>query len=654
MDLGGRNNAAPFEVVFRGADDTAPETVQMNEFVVANSSTDTSDLDNGTSTSDRLYTMQQGGSSGNNYLEEDSPLRETRSDPFNKPRWWREASSLSIIIASMIIFCVGITIAMIIQILVGAPQVIPHAGVLSDDDQCSKIGIRVLSESADSTYPTASSIDATILTSLCLIVKNIHKGGLGGGGFMLIEKQHDAKHDIVQIDFREISPMKTETPNVTREEVKAEQSVAVPGYIHGMKAAHEKFGKAPWENIFQQASKLAAGGVLISEEVSEAISKLDITSIPEDLKNLVTNGTGSKLLKTNDTLKQPELAKTFQIIGENPDSFYAGRIADSLVTALNKGGSKMQKQDLKNYKAITNTDVLRVKYGDMSVSASSPPSSGPVILSALNYLSHYPINKNFSSDYLLYHRMLEAVKYSFGYQSSWETTEQVNESFSNPAVVEQIVDNKTFPIVNYLNDTQPLSLNKGGEQHVTVVGYDGYIVTIVMGIGTPFGSKIMSGGFILNNAMLDFCWPGKGEELVGLQNSEANMIAGSKRPMSSMSAVLGLPAETKCGLYLGFDAHEADSAISALLQTVIRKQSGMDLSNSITSGRLDQESYPFNVMAEESVSSGLVGYLKSLGHNVTQLSSGQSLGVCHSLTYFEGLVKFYEDPRDADDGAYVF
>lgn len=43
-----------------------------------------------------------------------------------------------------------------------------------------------------------------------------------------------------------------------------------------------------------------------------------------------------------------------------------------------------------------------------------------------------------------------------------------------------IDDNGVQPLSRYLNGSQPLQLNTGGEQHVSIMGTDGLVVTIVM------------------------------------------------------------------------------------------------------------------------------------------------------------------------------
>lgn len=60
---------------------------------------------------------------------------------------------------------------------------------------------------------------------------------------MLIERQHEDKEHLTEINFREMSPANVNINlNVSKDQVPNYQSVAVPGYLSGIIKAHEMFG----------------------------------------------------------------------------------------------------------------------------------------------------------------------------------------------------------------------------------------------------------------------------------------------------------------------------------------------------------------------------------------------------------------------------
>lgn len=644
------NNSAEFEVVFRGTDDANDAVQDIRE--PTEDAQPISEFDTKVSRAGTYrWSKDMDGNSSVSAVhapEEDSPLRETRSDPFNKPRWWREASSLSLIIGSMITFCVAITIALIIQILVGAPQVVPHAGVLSDDAECSKLGLDVLQASSKAKNEDATAVDAAILTALCLMVKNPHKGGLGGGGFMLIEDQRKEKNHLTEISFREMSPENVDTTiSLPKNNMPRGQSIAIPGFLKGIKMAHNIFGKKPWKSLFDRASQMAADGITVNEELADAIKTVSGTSIPNDLKIFLTKDDNTTFLRKDDKLLQKDLSQTLKAVGDNADSFYTGNLAKSLVDALKKLGSNITLDDMRNYTAEVKTDVLSINYKKMSVVASGIPSSGPVLLSTLNFLS-----KIETTTEMPYHEMLEALKFSYGYQASWENSSQINESLSSTSP-DNIKKDGVYNFTDYLKGVQPLDLNTGGQQHVTVIGHDHVVVTISSGIGSLFGSKTLLSGILMNDAMLDFSWNGKNPQYDSdLKPSQTNFISPRQRPVSAMLAALISPNMTKCGLYMGFDAHDWTEAISSLVQLIVEKAKGTTVQSSIDKGRLNQKMVPFVTQAENSVGKDVIENLQSMGHNITIVNG--TIGVCSSISYHEEKITFNGDKRDEEDSASIF
>lgn len=61
---------------------------------------------------------------------------------------------------------------------------------------------------------------------------------------MLIEKQHEDKEHLTEISFREMSPANVNVNlSVSKDQVPGNQSVAVPGYLSGIRKAHDLFGR---------------------------------------------------------------------------------------------------------------------------------------------------------------------------------------------------------------------------------------------------------------------------------------------------------------------------------------------------------------------------------------------------------------------------
>nr|KAF6358294.1 gamma-glutamyltransferase 7 [Pipistrellus kuhlii] len=131
--------------------------------------------------------------------QDGSPLRETRKDPFSAAA--AECScrqdGLTVIVTACLTFATGVTVALIMQIYFGDPQIFHQGAVVTDAARCTSLGIEVLSKQG-------SSVDAAVAAALCLGIVAPHSSGLGGGGVMLV---HDIRRNESHlIDFRESAP----------------------------------------------------------------------------------------------------------------------------------------------------------------------------------------------------------------------------------------------------------------------------------------------------------------------------------------------------------------------------------------------------------------------------------------------------------------
>src|SRR5690606_492610 len=75
---------------------------------------------------------------------------------------------------------------------------------------------------------------------------------------------------------------------------------------------------------------------------------------------------------------------------------------------------------------------------------------------------------------------------------------------------------------------------RGGTSHLSIIDYDGNVVSMTASIEGPFGAHIMAAGFFLNNELTDFSFRPAGEDGTPV----ANAVGPGKRPRSSMSPTI--------------------------------------------------------------------------------------------------------------------
>ncbi|XP_042220599.1 glutathione hydrolase 7-like [Homarus americanus] len=121
--------------------------------------------------------------SGGDYLTEDTTLRSYSLYPRKKRCCHGDGDGFMIIATCFFVLTVAITVALIIQIHYGNPEVTPHGAVATDEEECSHVGVTVMRGGG-------SAVDVSIASILCMAVVHPHTVGPGGSGVMLV---HDHK-----------------------------------------------------------------------------------------------------------------------------------------------------------------------------------------------------------------------------------------------------------------------------------------------------------------------------------------------------------------------------------------------------------------------------------------------------------------------------
>ena len=242
--------------------------------------------------------------------------------------------------------------------------------VVSGSPQSTEAGIRILKQGG-------TAADAAVAVSLTLGVTEPFNSGLGG---KMVVLYYDASNGKVSyIDALETAPagMSVEAMRAlsSAERSRGWHSAAVPGCAAGLELMHKKWGKLPWKELVKPAVGYAREGFPLAEkQIVEFGNKFDlVTKDPEAAKIYYPGG---KVPEKNAILKNPDLAKTMESMGDKgPNAFYEGEIADKLVTASKKGGGSFAKEDFKNYKARELPPLLQ-DYKSYRIYAGAPPVTG--------------------------------------------------------------------------------------------------------------------------------------------------------------------------------------------------------------------------------------------------------------------------------------
>jgi gamma-glutamyltranspeptidase/glutathione hydrolase len=161
------------------------------------------------------------------------------------------------------------------------------------------------------------------------------------------------------------------------------RTVLVPGFMAGLEAAHARFGRLPFSEIFQPAIYFAREGFPISPRLSELVeaNRHVLSRLPETWA-VFTREDGS-LYAPGERFRQPALATTLETVArEGAGYLYRGAWAKKLVDAVRRDGGKMTLEDLDRYRPTWH-EPIQVTYRGRDVYL---PSGGSNLAGMLHLL----------------------------------------------------------------------------------------------------------------------------------------------------------------------------------------------------------------------------------------------------------------------------
>ena len=236
-------------------------------------------------------------------------------------------------------------------------------------------GIAVLKEGG-------TAIDAAITTALCEVV---HAGGsyVSFAGPMMLVYYDATTGKVHYLDAEYATPLQENDPKSIPG--KGGRTALVPGFMAGIQAAHDRFGKLPFKRLFNPAIAMADSGEIVDVVMEWWIdTKKGVLSRYPETKKIFTRPDG-KFLAKGDLFRQPELAETLKKVAAQGAAYiYEGDWARNFVEVIQREGGKITLEDLKRYHANWE-EPLQSSYREYTV-YTPPPWGGVNMIQALNLL----------------------------------------------------------------------------------------------------------------------------------------------------------------------------------------------------------------------------------------------------------------------------
>lgn len=469
----------------------------------------------------------------------------------------------------------------------GSQVTAKHAALATPSPAATRIGLSVLKNGGN-------AIDAAVAVSFALAVLEPKATGLGGGGFLTY---YDAESGgIWTLDFREAAPAAAKRPpgNVA---FKGALAAAVPGFVAGLDAMHDRFGSRPWRELVGPAQRLA----------------------------------------------KDDLAKTLLRIGEQGGhDFYDGELANKLVEAVQKAGGAFSFRDLRDYKAIWRAPV-RITFHGAGIYTVAPPAAGGLVIgSILKIVSGLdsPVRPSGLQSPAYVHFLAEAERRAAVDRDKYLADPAAGRvpmhdllSDERAALWRASIDPNRVTPTAMLTEPGTVTQPSAHTTHVSIVDAQGNVVSLTTSIGEEGGSgfTVPGLGVLLNGAMNDFSGA----------SSTTNSVAGGNRPASPLSPVIVL-RDGKPVLAIGTPGGAMISTTIAqiLLDMLVFNRT---LADAIAAPRWSQQATPEEVAYEQGrAPQATIDALLALGHGVR---AQESIGDVQAVSIDGKKLLAISDPR---------
>lgn len=536
------------------------------------------------------------------------------------------------------------------------PIISKQGMVVAQDAIAARVGAKILAQGGN-------AIDAAVATGFALAVTLPQAGNIGGGGFMMVYLAD--KDKTIAIDYRETAPEAAYRDLFLNTDGKVDNTIArfshrsagVPGTVAGMVMALENYGTMSLKQVIQPAIELADKGFIVDYPLTESLQDRSerLAQNPASAKYFF-NPDGSTL-KAGDKWQQKDLAKSLKLIAkQGKEGFYTGTTANKIVAEMKAGDGLITHSDLASYKAVEREAVIGT-YNGYEIASMPPPSSGGVhLIQMLNILEAWDLPALGHNSAAYVHRLSETMRRAYA-----DRAEHLGDPDHVPVPTQKLI-NKEY--ASYLRDS--ISLTKATVSadygstledfkestqttHYSVWDKQGNVVSNTYTLNFSYGSGIsVSGaGFLLNNEMDDFSAKPGSPNGYGLLGNEKNAIAGTKRPLSSMTPTIVFK-DGKPVLVTGSPG--GSTIITTVLQTVLNHLTfDMNIAQATAQPKFHHQWYPDAIGLEPGFSKDTTEILKSMGHKMSQ--KNRVWGKSQSISAKDDLLFGSTDNRWTGGGA---
>ena len=371
-----------------------------------------------------------------------------------------------------------------------------------------------------------NAVDAALATAITLTVVEPCMNGIGGDAFAIIwdgQRMHG-------LNASGRSPRRWTDEHFSTYQampLRGWDSVTVPGTVSAWRALSERFGKLPFEDLFEPALRYAHGGYLVSPTVQRQWQSqvAELSSQPGYAQSFAPHG---RAPLPGEHFICPGQANTLELIARSKgEAFYRGELAKAIADHARATGGLIDEVDLAAHQCDW-VDPISVNYRDITLHEIGPSGQGIGALMALGMLEHLDLPAAGLDSALSHHLQIEAMKLAFA---------DLQEYLADPAWMKG-VSALDLLRADYLaqraklidpqraSAPRPGKPHSGGTVYLTAADQNGMMISFIQSNFKGFGSGVVvpNTGIALHNRGWGF----------SLKKGHPNQVAPNKRPFHTI------------------------------------------------------------------------------------------------------------------------
>lgn len=473
----------------------------------------------------------------------------------------------------------------------------------------AQAGLRIM-------FKGGNAVDAAIAAAATITLVEPVSCGIGGDCFAILwdgKKLHGLNSSGPAPAAWNVEYFKrkygTDSAGLARQPKRGWDTVTVPGVVAGWAALHEKFGKLPFEELFEPAIEIAERGYTVPPVVAGKWARAadELKDQPGFAQAFMPEGRAPAI---GEQFRLAGAAETLKRIAQTRGrDIYEGELAEKIIAFSRECGGAMTLEDLRNYRPEW-VEPISKDYHGYTLHEIPPNGQGIAALIALGIAERFDLRNVPVDSVRSQHIQIEAMKLAFA-----DIYRYVSDPSSMPVTPEQMLDD------NYLDSRAKLIRldravqheagrpHAGGTIYLSAADESGMMISFIQSNYMGFGAGVVvpNTGISMQNRGVGF----------SMDPDSPNVVEGGKRPFHTI-----IPGfVTRQGKpVMSFGVMGGDMQPQGHLQTLVRMVDYDQQPQAACCAPRWKVNRDFTLDLESSMPASVIEGLSSLGHKLQSVN----------------------------------